>query len=60
MPQLAPRLLDNAVAADIRLQREYDSHKRRLARLVGRLYGLPADDCEELADDTLFAWHRQL
>jgi DNA-directed RNA polymerase specialized sigma24 family protein len=60
MAHLAPRVLDNGVAADIRLQREYGLHKRRLARLAGRRYGLPADDCEELADDTLVAWHRQL
>lgn len=49
---LDPAVLDPAVLADIRLQREYDSGKRRLIRLARRRCRLPGEDCEEIADGT--------
>jgi RNA polymerase sigma factor (sigma-70 family) len=52
--------ITRAALADIRLQREYDSRRRRLVALARRRYRLSTEDCEEIVDDTLLAWHRQL
>jgi RNA polymerase sigma factor (sigma-70 family) len=52
---------DNLVAlADARLEREYDDRHRRLMAIARRCDWLSAEDCEDLASDTLIAWYRAL
>jgi len=46
--------------ADLRLEREYRQRHRALADVARLRYRLPAEDCEEVADDALIAWHREL
>jgi len=46
--------------ADLRLEREYRERHRALADVARLRYRLPAEDCEEVADDALIAWHREL
>jgi RNA polymerase sigma factor (sigma-70 family) len=52
--------VDRAALADARLQREYQERKRSLMALARRRHGLGREDSEEVADDTLVAWHREL
>jgi DNA-directed RNA polymerase specialized sigma24 family protein len=46
--------------ADARLRREYHWRKPWLMTIVRRRYKLQREDCEEIANDTLLAWHRKL
>jgi RNA polymerase sigma factor (sigma-70 family) len=55
-----PAGLDRAATADSRLERDYRSHKRWLLGVGHHTYGLSDQDCEEIAHDTLLAWHRKL
>lgn len=52
-------LLRDAVA-HMRLRREYHVLRRWLIDVVRYRYGLTAEDCEEVVDDVLLAWHRRL
>ena len=52
-------LLRDAVA-HMRLRREYHVLRRWLMDVVRHRYGLTAEDCEEVVDDALLAWHRRL
>lgn len=46
--------------ADARLASEYRSLNRWLIGIIHQRYGLGEEDCEEVANDTLLAWHRAL
>lgn len=46
--------------ADARLASEYRSLKSWLIGIIHQRYGLSEEDCEEIANDTLLAWHRAL
>jgi DNA-directed RNA polymerase specialized sigma24 family protein len=46
--------------ADARLANKYRSLKRWLIGIIHQRYGLSEEDCEEIANDTLLAWHRAL
>jgi RNA polymerase sigma factor (sigma-70 family) len=43
-----------------RLDREYYPLKRRLMAVARVRYRLPDEDCEEVVDDVLLEWHREL
>jgi RNA polymerase sigma factor (sigma-70 family) len=46
--------------ADARLDREYHARHRDLVWFARRRFRLPVEDCEELANEALLAWHRRL
>jgi RNA polymerase sigma-70 factor (ECF subfamily) len=52
-------LLGDAVA-HVRLRREYHGLRRWLMDVIRHRYGLTAEDCEEVVNDALLAWHRRL
>jgi RNA polymerase sigma factor (sigma-70 family) len=55
-----PGSRQGAAVADARLASEYDSLKRWLMEILHHRYRLPFEDCEEIVNDVLLAWHRQL
>lgn len=48
------------VLANVRLDQEYRDRHRRLMAWARRFDWLSAEDCEDLANDTLIAWYREL
>jgi DNA-binding CsgD family transcriptional regulator len=53
-------VLHREPVADARLRREYHWRKQWLMTIVRHRYKIQREDCEEIANDSLLAWHREL